>query len=130
MTSIDATSRSPLSDPVASPPSTRTIVRLDGALDIAAAPALRERLIGLLHPGTRLLVLDLSRVPSCDSAGLAVLVGVGRRARVLGIVMCLAAPSAPVAKRLRLTGLDRALTIYPDLRGALAAEQPEPASSA
>jgi len=130
MTSIDATSRSPLSDPEASPPTTRTIVRLDGALDIAAAPALRERLIGLLHPGTRLLVLDLSRVPSCDSAGLAVLVGAERRARVLGIVMCLAAPSAPVAKLLRLTGLDRNLTIYPDLRGALATEQPEPASSA
>jgi anti-anti-sigma factor len=86
-----------------------TIVRLDGALDVAAAPALRDRLIGLLLPGTRLLVLDLSRVPSCDSAGLAVLVGAGRRARALGVVMRLAAPSAPVAKLLRLTGLDRNL---------------------
>ncbi len=107
----------------ASPPTARSIVRLDGALDAAAASALRDRLIGLLRPGTRLLVLDLSRVPSCDSAGLAVLVGAERRARTLGIVMRLAAPSIPVAKLLHLTGLDRALTIYPDLPGALAAEQ-------
>jgi anti-anti-sigma factor len=80
----------------------------------------------LLHPGTRLLVLDLSRVPSCDPAGLAVLVGAERRARTLGIVMRLAAPSGPVAKLLRLTGLDRSLTICPDLRGALAVERHEP----
>ncbi len=79
------------------------------------APALRERLIGLLHPGTRLLVLDLSLVSSCDSAGLAVLIGAQRRAQVLGIVMRIAAPSVPVAKLLRLTGLDRSLTICPDL---------------
>jgi anti-anti-sigma factor len=123
MTSIDATSRPARSDPGASPPTARTIVRLDSALDVAAAPALRDRLIGLLLPGTRLLVLDLSRVPSCDSAGLAVLVGAGRRARALGVVMRLAAPSAPVAKLLRLTGLDRNLAVYTDLRGALAAEQ-------
>jgi anti-anti-sigma factor len=119
-----------LSGQEASPPTARTIVRLDGALDAAAASALRDRLIGLLHPGIRLLVLDLSRVPSCDSAGLAVLVGAERRARTLGIVMRLAAPSVPVAKLLHLTGLDRALTIYPDLPGALADEQHERASSA
>jgi len=83
--------------------STRTIVRLRGALDVAAAPALRERLIGLLHPGIRLLVLDLSRVPSCDPAGLAVLIGTQRRARLLGIVVRLAAPSPPATKLLRLT---------------------------
>ena len=56
------------------------------------------------------------------------LIGAQRRARVLGIVMRLAAPSVPVAKLLRLTGLDRSLTICPDLRSALAAERHEPAN--
>ena len=56
------------------------------------------------------------------------LIGAQRRARVLGIVMRLAAPSVPVAKLLRLTGLDRSLTLCPDLRGALAAERHEPAN--
>jgi anti-sigma B factor antagonist len=110
-------------------PPARTIVRLRDALDVAAAPALRERLIGLLRPGMRLLVLDLSRVPSCDSAGLAVLIGAQRRARLLGIVLRLAAPSLPVVKLLRLTGLDRSLTVCPDLSSALAAEQHEPAKA-
>jgi len=125
VTGLDATSRPAGGRAGTDPPAVRTVVRLAGALDAAAAPALRERLIGLLHSGLGLLVLDLSRVSSCDSAGLAVLIGAERRARVLGTAMCLAAPSIPVAKLLHLTGLDRNLTIYPDLR-ALAAER-EPA---
>ncbi len=101
------------------PPADRTIVRLSGALDLAAAPALRERLIGVLHRGTGLLILDLSRVLSCDVSGLAVLIGTQRRARLLGGAVRLVAPSPPVAKLLRSTGLDRSFTIYPDLSGAL-----------
>jgi len=130
ITSIGATSGHGGGRPEAGPLSARTIVRLRGALDVAAAPALRERLIGLLHPGMSLLVLDLSRVQSCDPAGLAVLIGTQRRARLLGILVRLAAPSLPVAKLLRLTGLDRSFTICPDLRGALVVEWHEPAKAA
>jgi anti-anti-sigma factor len=129
MTSVAATSRHTGSRPETGLPAARTTVRLRGALDVAAAPALRERLISVLHPGTSLLVLDLSRVPSCDPAGLAVLVGTQRRARLLGIVVRLAAPSLPVAKLLRLTGLDRSFTICPDLRSALAVERHESAKA-
>jgi anti-anti-sigma factor len=127
MTSVGTISRRTGSRPEAGPPAARILIRLRGALDVAAAPALRERLIGLLHPGMKLLVLDLSRVPSCDPAGLAVLIGTQRRARPLGIVVLLAAPTLPVARLLRLTGLDRSFTICPDLRGALAVERHEPA---
>ena len=129
MTSAGATSRPAGGRPEAGLPAARTVVRLRDALDAAAAPALRERLIGLLRPGMRLLVLDLSRVRSCDSAGLAVLVGAQRRARLLGIVLRLAAPSPPVAKLLRLTGLDHSLTICPDLGSALAVDRHEPAKA-
>ena len=129
MISIGATSGHTDSRPGAGPGAGRIIVRLRGALDVAAAPALRERLTGMLDPGTSLLVLDLSRVPSCDPAGLAVLIGTQRRARLLGIVMRLAAPSLPVTKMLRLTGLDRSLTICPDLRGALAVERHDTAKA-
>jgi anti-anti-sigma factor len=129
MTSLDATSRHTGSRPEKGLPADRTVVRVRDALDAATAPALRERLIGLLRPGRRLLVLDLSRVPSCDSAGLAVLIGAQRRARLLGIVLRLAAPSPPVARLLRLTGLDRSLTICPDLSSALAVERYEPVTA-
>lgn len=83
----------------------------------------------MLRPGTRLLVLDLSRVVSCDPAGLAVLVGTQRRARLRGIVVRLVAPSVPVARLLHSTGLDRCLTVAPDLPGALAMGRCEPAGA-
>jgi anti-anti-sigma factor len=112
------------------PPADRTIVRLGGALDFAAAPGLRERLLGVLHRGGSLLILDLSGVVSCDASGLAVLIGTQRRAGLLGGAVRLAAPSPPVAKLLRSTGLDRSFAIYPDLSGALAADPGKPARPA
>ncbi len=93
------------------PPAGQTVVRLSGSLDFAAAPAIREQLIDALHHGTDPLILDLSRILSCDTAGLAVLIGTQRRARLLGTAMCLLAPSPPVTKVLRATGLDRSFTI-------------------
>jgi anti-anti-sigma factor len=54
---------------------------------------LREHLLGLLRPGASRLVIDLSGVTFCDASGLAVLVGVARRAGLLGGVLRLAAPA-------------------------------------
>ena len=105
----------------------RTIVTLRDALDFAAAPALRERLIDVLHRGMDLLILDLSHVSSCDAAGLAVLVATQRRAGLLGITMRLAAPSLPVREVLSSTGLKRHFAICAELSGALATERPAPA---
>ena len=110
MTSVGATARHTGSHPRTGLPAGRTIVRLRGALDFAAAP-------------------PLSSVSSCDPAGLAVLIGAQPRARPLGIVVRLVAPwGAP--EQLRLTGLDRKLTICPDLAAALAGERHEPATPA
>jgi anti-sigma B factor antagonist len=94
------------------PCSDRTVVRLSGGLDFASAPALREQLIDVLHHGSGLLILDLSHVVACDTAGLAVLIGTQRRAELLGMKMGLLAPSLPVTKALRSTGLYRSFSIY------------------
>jgi anti-anti-sigma regulatory factor len=59
-----------------------------------------------------------------------VLIGAQRRARPHGIAVRLVTPSLPVSKRLRLTGLDRKLTICPDLAAALAGERQGPATPA
>jgi len=93
------------------PPSDQTVVTLTGGLDLPAAQALREQLIDVLRRGTGLLIVDLSHVLSCDPAGLAVLIGTQRRARLLGTAMRLLAPSLPVTKVLRSTGLDRSFSI-------------------
>jgi anti-anti-sigma factor len=108
----------------------RSIVRLRGSLDFAVAQELRERLIDVLHRGASPLIIDLSHVPSCDAAGLAVLIGTQRRAKLLSSAVLLAAPSLPVAKLLRSTGLHRHFTIYPDIPAALASQRYEPARTA
>ena len=98
-----------------------TIVTLSGEIDIAYAPALRERLLGLLRPGASRLVVDLSGVTFCDASGLAVLVGVARRAGLLRGFLRLAAPAPLMSTVLRLTGLDSRFEIFaavPDAIGA------------
>jgi len=76
------------------------------------------------------MIVDLSRVESCDPAGLAVLIGMQRRAKERGIVVRLVAPSPAVAKILRSTGLERCLTVCSDLPSALARGRDEPARAA
>jgi anti-sigma B factor antagonist len=116
--------------PVAGLPAGSTVVRLDGDLGVATATALRERLIGVLRTGIRLMIIDLSRVQSCDPAGLAVLIGTQRRARERGFLVRLVAPSPPVAELLHSTGLECCLTVCPDLPDALAWGMGDPATAA
>jgi anti-anti-sigma factor len=99
-----------------------TIAELAGELDIASVPVLREQLLGLLRHGSSRLFIDLSKVSPCDARGLAVLVGIGRRARLLGGFLRLAAVSPHADEVLRITGLHRHLPISP------LSTQPQPVS--
>jgi anti-sigma B factor antagonist len=95
-----------------------TIAELTGELDVAGAPALRDQLLSLLRPGSSRLVVDLSGVSFCDASGLAVLVNTGRRARLLGGFLRLAAVSPQAARALTITGLHRHLAIFPTVQAA------------
>ena len=88
-------------------------------LNIASAPALREQLLNVLRPAVSRLVLDLSAVSYADASGLAVLVGTGRRAGLLGGFLRLAAPVPAVTRVLRRTGLYRQFDIFPSVRAAI-----------
>jgi anti-anti-sigma factor len=94
------------------------IAAFSGELGIASAPALRGQLLSLLRAASH-LVIDLSAVEHADASGLAVLVGSGRRARLLGGSLRLAAPSAEVARVLSATGLNQHLDIFPTVRAAI-----------
>ena len=102
-----------------------TIAALSGELDVACTPVLREQLLSVLRPRASRLVVDLSEVSFCDASGLAVLIGTGRRARLLGGVLRLAAPAHAVTAALRLSGLLRQFDIFPTVLAATA--QPQPA---
>jgi anti-sigma B factor antagonist len=97
---------------------THAVFALCGDMDRGTAPALRERLLIALHHTNTPVIIDLSLVSSCDSAGLALLVGARRRARLRGIHTSLAAPQPRVSDLLRTTGLHRAFTIHPSLAAA------------
>ncbi len=98
-----------------------TVAVLTGELDMACTPVLREQLLGVLRPRASRMVIDLSKVSFCDASGLAVLVGTGRRARLLGGVLRLAAPSPAVASALRLGGLLWQFEIFPTVLAATSA---------
>jgi anti-anti-sigma factor len=98
-----------------------TIARLQGELDIATVPPLRERLLGVFRPGMRLLIIDLSGVSFCDVTALATLIGTQRHASERGITFRLAAPRPQLAKLLRITGLDESFTVCATLDDALPA---------
>lgn len=97
---------------------------LGGDLDIAAVPAVRERLLGLLRPGASRLVIDMSAVRYADASGLEVLVNTRRRAVLLGGTLRLAALQPDVARVMTAAGLSRRLGTYPTVQAAIADRMP------
>jgi anti-sigma B factor antagonist len=94
------------------------VIAVCGELDLATTAALRGRMFTALNNTTKPVIIDLSGVSFCDASGLALLVGVHRRAKLHGLTVILAAPRPNVSKLLRITGLDRAFTVHPTLAGA------------
>jgi len=103
------------------------VAALGGDLGAESAPALREQLVSLLRAASH-LIIDLSAVTHADASGLAVLVGSGRRARLLGGSLRLAAPTPEVSQVLSATGMDRHLDVFPTVRAAITGQPglPEP----
>jgi anti-anti-sigma factor len=104
-----------------------TVAELAGDLGLAAAPALRDQLAGLLDGSRGRLVIDLSAVTACDPSGLTVLVGAARRARQFGGSLCLAAVPPLVADVLHRTGLERHFEMFRTPQAAVGARLPGPA---
>jgi anti-sigma B factor antagonist len=114
----------PVTFAVLTGPDGAVIVAIGGDLDIASAPAVRERLLSLLRPGACRLVIDMSAVRYADASGLAVLVSTQRRAVLLGGGLRLAALRPEAAGALAVTGLSRHLAAYPTVRAAVAGRKP------
>ncbi len=101
------------------------IAALSGDLGIASASALREQLRSLLRAASQ-LIIDLSAVERADASGLAVLVGSGHRARLLGGSLRLAAPSPEVARVLSAAGINQHLDIFPTVQAAITGQPRQP----
>lgn len=88
------------------------LVLLNGELDLASAPPLREVLAGLLgEDRPERLVLDLSDLLYVDSTGLSVFVSAHKRAAATGVEFSLINPNSSVRKLFQITALDQVFDI-------------------
>jgi anti-sigma B factor antagonist len=96
-------------------------VVINGSLDVATAPDLRDLLVRLIDDGHYRLILEMSHVDFVDSIGLGVFVGVVHRLRPYDGTLAVAAPSAQARKVFELTRLASVLPLYDSAEAALSA---------
>jgi anti-anti-sigma factor len=96
------------------------IARVSGEMDFTTRPDFRERFAELVARGQRFIVLDLSGVTFCDSAGLNALL-VGRlQTDKRGVGLVVAGVPQHLRRTLEMTGADQVLTAYDTVADALA----------
>jgi anti-sigma B factor antagonist len=102
----------------------RTIVEVEGEIDVYTAPKLRELLIDLVSQGNHRIIVDMTRVDFLDSTGLGVLVGGLKRVRSRDGSLRLVCGQERILKIFRITGLTKVFQIYTTIEEAL--NDPEP----
>lgn len=96
-----------------------TVVTIFGELDVASAPALRERLIGLVNEGSTHLVLDLEGLDFLDSTGLGALISALKRARTNDGDLRLVCTQSRIRRLFEITALDKAFPLHGSLEEAI-----------
>ncbi|MDT0330190.1 STAS domain-containing protein [Nocardiopsis lambiniae] len=91
-----------------------TVVPVSGEIDLATAPAMRDRLADAARDeDCECLVVDLADVVFLDASGVGALVAVRRILAERGSRMVLARPRPAVVRVLRILGMDRVFEIVP-----------------
>jgi anti-sigma B factor antagonist len=101
------------------------VVPVEGEVDLATVPALRDRLLkAVTHDPGGEVVVDLDGVTVLDDTAMGVLLGAAARARELGGELAIVCTSPRLLERLRITRLDRAIEVrarwHPDAGDASA----------
>jgi anti-sigma B factor antagonist len=97
------------------------VLAVSGEVDVATAPRLRERLVGLVGEGRTRIVVDLEKVDFIDSTGLGVLVGALKRVRTNEGDLALVCTGPRILKVFEITGLTKVFTIHRSVDEATAA---------
>ena len=85
-------------------------LQINGEIDMATGPELRQRIVQYVLDGHTNIVLDLTNVDFVDSTGLGVLIGGLKRTRSHGGDLRCIGLTEPLKEMFKLTGLDTVLT--------------------
>ena len=91
------------------------VVRVGGTFDLHGAERFDREIVGILQGPAREILVDLRAVEFLDSIGLRSLVAAQRRAFEAKVPLWIVRGGAPVARVLRMTGLDMVLPLIDDL---------------
>ncbi len=96
------------------------IISLEGELDMSNANEFKNELIDeFVSKGKVAIALDLSNLEYIDSSGLGVIVSVHKRCKLNGGRLAICGMNDTLNRLFKLTSLDKALNIYPDLQTLL-----------
>jgi len=88
------------------------LIRMSGEIDIASTEQAAQAIRAAVVPPARLVLIDLSAVTFCSSAGLGNLVEARQLAGQHGIDLALVGVGRPVDRPLSVTGLGGQFKIY------------------
>jgi anti-sigma B factor antagonist len=96
------------------------VLSVVGELELATAPRLHQRVVGLVGEGCDHIVLDLTNVDFVDSVGLGVVVAALKRARGRGGEVVVVGAVPRVRSLFEVTRLDEIVAMFDDLPAAFA----------
>lgn len=94
------------------------VVKLDGRLNMVAAPRLKSAIEEVVERGGTHVVVDLTAVSFMDSSGLGALIAALKKARQAQGDLRIAGVNEQVATVLKLTNLDRVLRPFETVEAA------------
>jgi anti-sigma B factor antagonist len=94
------------------------VLRLDGRLNMVAAPRLKATIDACIDEGGKRVVVDLADVVFMDSSGLGALIAGLKKARQAGGDLRISGVNQQVATVLALTNLDRVLKAHETVEAA------------
>ena len=97
------------------------IITIEGELDIATSPHVRELLDGAAKDVERPLVVDLTECEFIDSTGLATLLHCAKPAQNGESHVALVSQGGEVRKLLELTAIDRTIPVFDNVDDAVVA---------
>ncbi|NUT48308.1 MAG: STAS domain-containing protein [Saccharothrix sp.] len=100
------------------------VTKVTGDVDLAGVDLVRAELAAQVRRRPPVLVVDLSGVTVLGSLGIAALLDAHRDATTAGVGFAVVASHRSVVRPLRLTEVDRLLTVAPTLDHVVAANRP------